>query len=141
MRLIGHRAHAAHHLVHLTPLLHKAIDLGGGHAGALGDAGATLAVDNRGTQALLLGHRHDDGLVLVEDALVQVAAHLVERALTTGKHTQDTLHAAHLLDGLHLVEHVVHGKALAQHALGSLKLLGIGRLLSLLDDADNVAHA
>ena len=141
MRLVGHRAHAAHHLVHLAPLLHKAIDLGGGHAGTLGDAGATLAVDDGRTQALLLGHRHDDGLVLVEDALIQVAAHLVERALAAGKHAQNALHTAHLLDGLHLVEHVVHGKALAQHALGSLELLGIGCLLGFLDNADDVAHA
>lgn len=78
---------------------------------------------------------------LSEDALVQVAAHLVERALATRGACQDTLHAAHLFDGLHLVEHVVHGEALAQHTLGSLKLLCIGCLLGLLDDADDIAHA
>ena len=69
-----------------------------------------------------------------------VAAHLVERTLAAGEHAQDALHAAHLLDGLHLVEHVIHGEALAQHALGSLELLGVGRLPGLLNNADNVAH-
>ena len=47
----------------------------------------------------------------------------------------------YLLDSLHLLEHVVHGEALAQHALGSLELLGVSRLLGLLDDADDVADA
>ena len=73
--------------------------------------------------------------------LIEIAAHLVEGTLAAREHAQDALHAAHLLDGLHLLQHVVHGEAIAQHALGGGDLLGRGGLLGLLDDADDVAHA
>ena len=122
-------------------MLHEGVDICRGRARATGNASASLAVDDRRLKTLGFGHGVDDGLVAIEDLLIQIAAHLIQSALAARKLGENALHAAHFLDSGHLLEHIIHGKAVTKHALGIFDLLGVGHLLRLLDNANDVTHA
>ena len=86
-------------------------------------------------------HREDDRLDAVELALVDL--HLGE--LVAGEprdHPQQRRQRAHLADPLELVEEVLERElVLAQLLLERLRLVLVDRLLGLLDERQDVAHA
>src|SRR4051794_282946 len=146
-RHAGHPGHAAtaghllHHLARLEEAVDELVDVGDLAAGALRDAGATRAVDDLRVVPLGGGHRLDDRLDAVDLALVEVLQ-LVTELTHAGEHPHDLGHRAELADLHHLLEEVLQGEpALGAELLGGLHgLLGVERLLGLLDEGEHVAH-
>ena len=135
----GH-AHLLHHLLHVAELLDEPADLARLAARALGDAGPAAAVDDLRVGALLGCHRMDHRLDRLEHVVVDLG--VLELLRHAGHHPEDPRERAHLLDRLHLLEEVVEGElTLHQAGRGLLGLVGLERLLGLLDEGHHVAHA
>ena len=111
--------------------------------GAGGDAALAARLQEVGVAALLLGHRVDQRDLPADHPVVEAGlVHLLRHLGHAGHQAHHALHAAHLLHLLQLALQVVHVElALLEalhHPLGGL---GLQRLLRLLDQRDDVAHA
>src|SRR5512133_3242358 len=134
----GHAGQLLHHPAGLLELLEQGVDLLGGGARALGDAGPAGAVEDRGGGALTGGHGADDGHDAGHVAVVDLDA--LELLAHPREHAEDLAERAHLLDLLELVEEVLQGEGgLAELALHLLGLLAVDLLLGPLDQGEDVA--
>ena len=105
-----------------------------------GDPEPPRPVDHRGPAPLLGGHRADDRLDAAELRLVDLGlAQLLRHAR---QHRDQVLQRPHLPHLAHLLEEVLEREvALAQLLRSARGLVGVERLLGLLDEAEHVAHA
>src|SRR3954467_7857912 len=140
---IGHLAllDPAHQLAHLIELLDQLIDLLRGGPRAAGDALAARTLDRLRMAPLPRRHGQHDGLHAVQFLLVDL--HL--RELVTGQardHPEQGGQRPHAADLLELVEEILERElVLAKLALELLGLVLVDRLLGLLDERQDVAHA
>ncbi len=123
--------------------LHQLVEVGNLHAGTACDALFAAGLQQGGVGALFLGHRLNEGDLLLEDLIVETSVFDLFRHFPhAGHHAHHALHAAHFdhLFKLHL--EVVHIELTLRHALHHLfGLLGLDGFLGFLNQRDNVAHA
>ena len=81
--------------------LHEAVHLLDLGAGAGRDAALAAGVERLGVAALVRGHRGDDGVLALEDAVVEVGAGDLRLDLAHAGHHAE--HARHPADLLHLL--------------------------------------
>ena len=90
-------AHALGHVGHVAVHLEEAVYLRDLDAGALGDTGAALAVDQVGLGAFGFGHRADDADLAMNLSVVERSfGDLAFDFLDAGQHAHDALQAADL---------------------------------------------
>ena len=120
--------------------MQQRIDLRDGHAGTVGDTGATRTVDNRRIASLRRSHRTDDGFGTVDLPLVELFKFLTVRGHARN-HAEQILHRAELAHLLQLVEEIVKTEGAVGNLHGGLTgLLFIELLLRLLDQGEDIAH-
>src|SRR5690606_18909167 len=104
-RLAGHARYLLHHLLHLVELLEHLVDFLQRRAAAGGDAEATAAVDAFRSRAFLGGHRGQDGLGVLELALIHVG--IARQLAEAGNHRHHVAHRPHFFHLSQLREKVV----------------------------------
>ena len=120
-------------------MLDQAVDVADLRSGTFGDAHPATAVDDHRLGAFLGRHRPDDRLDRLEVVVVDAGA--LEFLGDAGHHAHQIADRAHLLELLHLFEEVVERElTLEQSGGGLLGLVGLERLLGLLDQGHDVAH-
>src|SRR3954447_14190493 len=122
---VGHLAagHRAHHHAHLVELLDQLIDVLNPRPGAVRDAFAARALDDRRIGALGRGHREDDRLDPVQLALVDVGVLQLLHRPHPRHHPDDPAERAHLADLAHLLKEVLERELVLAHLL--LQRLGL----------------
>ncbi len=123
--------------------LQELVEVGNFHARAPRDALLAAGLQDLRIGALTFRHRlHERDLLLddlvIETGLLDLLGHLSH----AGHHAHDTFHAAHLHHLFELHLQVVHVELALLEALHhALGLFLLDRVLCLLDEADDVAHA
>ena len=134
-------AHLAHHLLRLGEPLEQLVDVADLDAGAPGDALPARAVEDLRLAALLRGHRR----MIASMRSISRSSKLSSCSRISpmpGQHAEHLLQRAHVLQGRHLREEVLEREVLVGGQLGRhlLGLVGVERLLGLLDQGEHVAH-
>ena len=96
-----------------------------------------------GDLAFLAGHRGNDRLLALENAVVDTGSlDLLLHFADAGKHAHDAAHAAEILHLLQLVRKIVEIKLALLHPLGHCSgFFRINVFSSTLNQRDNIAHA
>ena len=136
---------APHHLAGALEVLEQPVDVAGGDPGPVRDPQAARPGDDTGIPPLLRRHAEDHRLGAPELALVDRTGHLLDGVLApghAGEHLQQILDRAELAHLLELGQEVLQRELVLQHPLRrGPRLLGIHRVLGLVDQRQHVAHA